>query len=137
QRQGGVGILRHRTTRNVARALTPSLTRAGSAKGSESVSFVAVRSAVSEPDRVEHGPRHLVAALGEQRGALDVDAVALLTVDPRVPRTAADRVWVAIRGDACAQVRLQLAHLGLAADRSVAGHDHVGEAGDDVERVGP
>ena len=36
-----------------------------------------------------------------------------------------------------AQVLLQLADLGLAADRAVAGHDRVGELGDRVEHVGP
>ena len=44
---------------------------------------------------------------------------------------------VAVRGDARAQVALQVAHLGLAADRSVSGHDHVGELDHRVEHVGP
>ena len=48
-----------------------------------------------------------------------------------------DRADVALGGDARAQVALQVAHLGLAADRSVPGHDHVGELDDDVEHVGP
>ena len=39
--------------------------------------------------------------------------------------------------DARAQVALQVAHLGLATHRTVAGHDHVGELDDDVEHVRP
>ncbi len=42
---------------------------------------------------------HRVVAAGEQRGALDVDGVAV-AIDPRVPRTGRDRGEVAVRGDA-------------------------------------
>ena len=44
---------------------------------------------------------------------------------------------VAVGRDARAEVALQVAHLGLAADRAVPGHDHVGELDHDVEHVGP
>ena len=75
---------------------------------------------------------HAVVAGAEHGGLLDVDGVALGALGPGVPRAGRDRAL-----DAVAQVGLQLAHLGRAADRAVAGDDDVGEVGDRVEHVGP
>ena len=56
---------------------------------------------------------------------------------PAIPRSRRDGLLVARRGDAVAEVLLELADLGLAADRSVSGDDRVGELGHRVEHVGP
>ena len=74
---------------------------------------------------------------GSRRGPasscpLDVDRVARVALGPAVPRTGRD-----LARDAVAQVLLELADLGLAADRTVTGHDRVRELGDRVEHVGP
>src|SRR5947207_13003662 len=92
--------------------------------------------ASAEADGLQHARGHLIAALDEERGALDVDGVAI-AFEPLVPRTGWDRIRAASGVDARPQIGLELAHLALAAHWAVAGDDRVGEVDDRLQHVGP
>src|SRR4051812_38012672 len=90
------------------------------------------RPAASRAQRAHHRGRDLVAPLGEKSSPFDVDAVAQLALGPRIPRSGRNRAL-----DAVAEVLLALAHVVLAADRAVSGHDDFGQLRNRVEYVGP
>ena len=65
-------------------------------------------------------------------------AVALVAVDPPVPRAAGrSRSGSPFAATHACRYAWSSRTSALTADRTVAGHDHVGEVGDHVERVGP
>jgi len=78
--------------------------------------------ALGRPDRLEHGGRDAVVALGEHGGALDVDGVEVARLPP-VPRPGPDGTRIALGVDARPQIALQVAHLLRAAHGAVTGHE--------------
>ena len=78
----------------------------------------------------------LVAAFGQQGGALDVCLVPL-GAGPRVPRAGAEAGHVAFGGGDGSQVLLEVLDLLVAADGADAGDDDLGQLQQGVELVGP